>query len=86
MECYFFRPGSRSRISVPSSGSRSKLPGDRWVANLATGQVKVAVEGEAEEIKNFVNELRHKMEGFVDQVDIESAPPQGDFKGFEIRH
>ena len=56
-----------------------------WVANLANGQVEMAVEGDSGEINNFINELRHKMAGFIDQVDIEAAQPQGEFSCFEIR-
>jgi acylphosphatase len=56
-----------------------------WVANLANGQVEMVVEGEAEEIENFINELRDKMAGLIGQVDIDKAQPRGEFNRFEIR-
>lgn len=56
-----------------------------WVANLANGRVEMVVEGEAEEIENFVNELRDKMAGLIDQVDVDKAQPRGEFNRFEIR-
>ncbi len=56
-----------------------------WVANLANGQVEMVVEGEAEEIESFIDELKEKMTGLIRQVDVDKTQPRGEFSRFEIR-
>ena len=52
---------------------------------MANGQVEMVVEGEAEEIESFINELKEKMTGLIRQVDVDKTQPRGEFSRFEIR-
>ena len=60
-----------------------KLTG--WVKNLTDGRVEVALEGEEEGIKIFLNNIRDVMRIHIQKEDVQWEPASGKFKTFEIR-
>ncbi len=56
-----------------------------FVRNLPEGSVELAAEGEAKEVDEFLSALARRMEGYVEQADIQDRPTEG-FKGFTIRY
>lgn len=57
-----------------------------WVANEASGSVRVVAEGEASAVDRLLVDLHEGPPGAeVDRVDAAFAPPTTEFTGFEIR-
>lgn len=57
-----------------------------WVANEASGRVRVVAEGPREDLDRLLEILREGPPGaFVERVDAGWAPPAGGLDGFEIR-
>ena len=56
-----------------------------YVQNLPDGRVRLEVEGDAAEIERFLQRLRQRMAGYIQEqkVDVQSA--RGDYDGFQIR-
>jgi acylphosphatase len=57
-----------------------------YVQNLADGRVRLVVEGAPAELNRFLDELRGRMAGYIRDVQSETAPANGEFDDFEIRH
>ena len=56
-----------------------------FVRNLRGGSVELVAEGNAAEVKRFLDTLRTRMEGHIDREEIADAPATGEFAGFGIR-
>jgi len=56
-----------------------------FVRNLRDGRVQIAVEGEAEEIEAFLNDLQTRMGDYIRDMTDTAVVPTGEFSGFEIR-
>ncbi len=56
-----------------------------WVANLKDGKVQLVVEGEGNQISQFVADIREAMSGYLRDVQVEKGPALGEFDEFEIR-
>jgi acylphosphatase len=57
-----------------------------YVRNLADGRVQVVVEGEAEEVRGFVEELARKLGHYIRETKVQRAPATGEFLDFSIRY
>lgn len=58
-----------------------------WVRNLPDSRVEVLVEGEPERVSNLINWLRKGPPmGKVNDIQIISEEPTGEFNDFEITH
>jgi acylphosphatase len=57
-----------------------------WVANLPDGSVEVVAEGESRELQDFVEALRVRMDGCIRDESRQTAPANGLYADFEIRH
>lgn len=55
------------------------------VENLDDGRVKIVVEGELEEIQQFVDELQISVSGKIKSIDRFDSEPSGDFDGFLVK-
>lgn len=57
-----------------------------WVANEASGRVRVVAEGPTEGLRHLLDALREGPPGaFVDRVDEAWPQPAGTFDAFEVR-
>src|ERR1700690_3237608 len=55
-----------------------------WVRNLPDGRVQLFDEGDEAEVLRFLQAVRERWEGYVDEEAIEERQPTGRMKGFEI--
>lgn len=56
-----------------------------FVRNLSEGNVELVAEGTAKEVDEFLSALARRMEGYIEEADIQDRPPEG-FKEFSIRY
>lgn len=56
-----------------------------WVRNEPDGTVRCVIEGEADVIDAFLEDLRARMAGHIDRERVERTAARGGFAGFEIR-
>jgi acylphosphatase len=56
-----------------------------FVKNLSDNRVQLVVEGVADEVRAFLNELQGSMQGYVHNVQTSVVPTCGGLRGFEIR-
>lgn len=56
-----------------------------FVRNLADGRVQVIVEGSDADVDSLVEQVRQRMEGYVESVTDERSAATGEFAAFEIR-
>ena len=57
-----------------------------YVRNLSDGRVELVLEGQEDQTKRVIEDIRRKMSGFVRDVSMQSAPATGEFDRFTIRH
>lgn len=57
-----------------------------YVRNLSDGRVELVMEGPDMELTGFIDSLKHKMNGYIRQLEQHLAPPTGEFHRFSIRH
>jgi acylphosphatase len=56
-----------------------------YVRNLASGEVELVAEGEAEEVGGFLGKLAQVMGGYIGEARETAETPTG-FREFRIRH
>ncbi len=57
-----------------------------YVRNLADGRVELVMEGPDEEMASLLEDIRQKMEDYIQKVDVEISPASGQFCRFCIKH
>lgn len=57
-----------------------------YVRNMPDGKVELVAEGETSELNSLVEEVKHRMQGFIDDVTAAESPATGEFKRFGIQH
>lgn len=57
-----------------------------YVKNLPDGRVEVVAEGDRDEIDRFIKSIRKEFSRCIRNVGQQSAAPQGEFRGFSVRH
>jgi acylphosphatase len=55
-----------------------------YVRNLPDGDVEIVVEGEGQEIDQFLAELSGRFDGFIRKQTQQIAPPGGQFRTFTV--
>ena len=65
----------------------AQFPIAGFVKNLPDGNVEIVVEGDENEIGNFLTALRlHRIYRYVTREHIAWSPPRGDFRDFSISY
>ncbi len=72
------------RYTVRSLAGQFDVAG--FVRNLPDGRVQLVVEGEKEEIVEFLQTIRAEMSYYIADVQELVRPASGSFSLFEIRH
>lgn len=54
------------------------------VRNIADGRVEVIAEGQADEVKMFLEELADRMSGFIHNIEQQQSPGTGQYRSFDI--
>ena len=57
-----------------------------WVRNERGGSVRCVVEGEADELDRFVNDIQLAKQANIDNTDITRLDATGEFDGFTVRY
>lgn len=57
-----------------------------FVQNLSDGRVLLVAEANTSELKRFLDEIQHKLGGFVREAKVASLAASGEFTDFSIRH
>jgi len=57
-----------------------------YVRNLPDGRVELVMEGEDAEMDQVVQSLRQVMNHHIQRVDFSTAPANGEFHQFAVRH
>lgn len=54
------------------------------IQNLPDRRVRMVVEGQAETIERFIQQIGESTQGSIDRTEISRLPATGEFSGFEI--
>lgn len=57
-----------------------------FVRNAPDGRVQLVMEGPEPQMKELVDSVKRKMDGFIDRVTVETSPATGEFDRFSIKH
>ena len=57
-----------------------------YVRNLSDGRVQLVAEGTRDELYSLVEQIKQRMEGFIEEVDAITSPATGEFGRFTIQH
>ena len=57
-----------------------------YVRNLSDGRVELVAEGTRAELYSLVEQIKERMEGFIEELDAITSPATGEFRGFTIQH
>ncbi len=57
-----------------------------WVRNEPDGSVQLAIEGEPSDLDTFLDNMRSRLGGHIEQEHTVQAQERGGYTGFEIRH
>ncbi len=57
-----------------------------FVRNLTDGRVELVVEGDRQELDEFLREVRERFFGNIRDERLDRQAASGEFEGFEIRH
>ena len=57
-----------------------------YVRNLPDGRVELVIEGDPVRMDQIVEQVRRKMDGFIDKSEMVAAEATGEFQQFSIRH
>jgi len=56
-----------------------------WVKNLPDGRVQLEAEGRPGEVRDFIEALRERMEGYIRKAEQTDGTRAPQFSGFTIR-
>ena len=57
-----------------------------YVRNEPDGSVECVVEGQADEIREFVNDLTDRMSRYIRETQQQTAPYSGRYAGFNVKY
>ena len=57
-----------------------------YVRNLSDGHVELVAEGTRSELAALVAEIKQRMNGYIEEVDVTTSAATGEFRRFTIQH
>jgi len=84
--CYFSGTvqGVGFRYTVQNLALQYDVKG--YVRNTSDGRVELVMEGPAQQMDALMDDIRQKMNGYIDSVTVSESPASGEFHRFCIRH
>ncbi len=84
--CYFSGrvQGVGFRYSVKNIALQFNVLG--YVRNMPDGRVELVMEGDTNEMDHLVDAISSKMNSYIQKLDIDILPANGEFDHFYIRH
>jgi acylphosphatase len=71
------------RYTTVNTANRLGLVG--WVKNMSDGSVEAVVEGDEETIKNLIDSLNRKFDGYISDIEIKWSAATNEFALFDVR-
>lgn len=71
------------RYTVLGLARRTAVTG--YVRNLPDGRVHLVVEGDVQELDQFLETVAERMQGYIRDTLQDRRPATGQFRGFELR-
>ena len=86
MTCHFSGhvQGVGFRFTCREIASRYDARG--FVRNLADGRVELVIEGVDSELNRVLDDVKHKMRGYIENVAISYSAASNEFDDFRIAH
>ena len=72
------------RYTAVSIARRYAVAG--YVQNLPDGRVVLVAEGAEAELDRYLADLRETMREYIRDIESESGPATGEFRGFRVRY
>lgn len=84
--CYFSGrvQGVGFRYTVQNLALQYNVRG--YVRNLADGRVELVMEGPDTDMDHLIEDVHHRLDGFIRKADLNTLPATGEFDRFCIRH
>jgi acylphosphatase len=57
-----------------------------YVRNMSDGRVELVMEGPSGEMDALIEDIRQKMNGYIDDVHMSESAGTGEFHRFSIKH
>lgn len=84
--CYFAGrvQGVGFRYTVQNLALQYNVRG--YVRNTRDGQVELVMEGPENDMEQLIDDIRHKMNGYIREMKACSSPATGEFTQFYVKH
>lgn len=84
--CYFSGhvQGVGFRYTVQNLALQYNVRG--YVRNTRDGRVELVLEGPEGDMDALLDDIRQKMNGYIDRVTTAESPATGEFQRFSIKH
>lgn len=57
-----------------------------YVRNLPDGRVELVMEGPADQRMDMLEDIRSRMEDYIEDTSMSESPAVGEFQTFSVRH
>ena len=71
------------RYAVLDIARQQKVCG--WVKNLDDGRVEIIAQASEDILNNFLQEINRQLSGYINDLNIEWLPANGELRDFQIR-
>jgi acylphosphatase len=71
------------RYTAQALAKRYAITG--WVANLSDGRVELEIEGNLDDLNDFIKSLQEEFSGYIKNVNLEQLSYRGHYHDFSIK-
>lgn len=84
--CYFAGrvQGVGFRYTVQNLALQYNVRG--YVRNTRDGRVELVMEGPENDMEQLIDDIRHKMNGYIREMQANASPATGEFQQFYVKH